>query len=317
MAILNAKGFLKGGIGELVFRNFRGKQVIQAKPKKSTPTAGSVGSSLEFGLCSASAKVMREAFGAVVSGYDGAMINRFNGVVRNSLTACRNKVCGERDLHDADLSFYHGFQFNQNSPVDKVLEIKPKAEMDEDCRLRLTIPSFSADEILGIKSYYFKIRFLAISFDFKAECYRYHRVKDIRLKGAERFEGEELELDLEVPKGRMLLLSMSLHAYSVNNLGEEVNLNTTQWNPAEIIGGWHIPPDEEVEQIRAEGRESTLVTPLDFPSSHDRGSFLKRFRELREDTQESHQASSRHKEEPIPKWPKDDLPGGDIGFRKG
>lgn len=311
MAIINKKGIISGVAGNLTFRNFRGKQVVQSKPKRFKQTAASVETSLEFGLCSASAKVMRMAFETVFSGNDGAMVNRFNSLVRNSLFANRYKERGERDLHDADLGFFKGFQFNQNSPFDKVLKVRPTVQLDENFRLKLSIPAFNAKEIQGIKADFFVVRFLAVSFDFKAQCYRYHLVKDIQLKRSELFRGEELDVDLEFPKGRMVLLSLSIHAYTSNGLGEKISLNSSQWSPAELIGGWHIPADEEVEQIRAEGREQSLITSDDVVAYFGRHNFMNKFRSLKE---------KRRSKEPlvteVVSGTVDDLPEGDIGFGK-
>ncbi|WP_207421358.1 hypothetical protein [Desertivirga brevis] len=313
MAILDKKGFFHGKMGNLNFRYYRGRQVVQTKSAKVKQTYASKESSLEFGLCSGSAKVIRNAFSAVISGYEGGMVNRFNSVVRNSVSACRHRERGDRDLHDADLSYLKGFQFNSHSPVDQVLKVRPKAEFLEENKLKISVPGFRGEDIRGGNGQYYILRFLAVSFDFKAECYRYHRIKDIRISSLERYEGEVIELEADFPKGRVLLLSMSIHAYNLTKLGEEMLLNSKEWSPAELIGAWHIPADEEILRLRAEKGDDALITPKDYYCGFEREGILKRFRELKEKRQP---VTAKKKSRPERLEVKDiALPEGDIGFK--
>lgn len=79
--------------------------------------------------------------------------------------------------------------------MHQVLKIKPKAEFFEENKLTITVPALHGEDISGAHSDYYILRFLAVSFDFKAECYRYHRVKDICISSSKNYEGEVIELE--------------------------------------------------------------------------------------------------------------------------
>ncbi|PRY48603.1 hypothetical protein B0I27_1041, partial [Arcticibacter pallidicorallinus] len=71
MAIIDNKGIIRGIVGPSVFRRSRGKNIVQAKPRKFMQTAASIASSAEFGLISSSAAVIRHAFAPAYRYYDG------------------------------------------------------------------------------------------------------------------------------------------------------------------------------------------------------------------------------------------------------
>ncbi|WP_207535920.1 hypothetical protein [Desertivirga arenae] len=311
MAIIDKKGFFRGPVGKLNFRYYRGKQIAQSKSENINQTVPSRESGLEFGLCSGSARVMREAFAPTFYDYDGPMVNRFTSAVRNAFTACRHKVRGERDMHDVDLNYLLGFQFNNNSRLTEALNIRVKAELSEGGKLQVVIPKFDYSYIKGIKADHYILRFLAVSFDFKSECYRYHPVKDISVGPGTGFDGGVIELGEGFPKGRVLLLSMSLHAYSVNSLNENIYQNSKNWSPSEIVGAWNIGQEEEMTTFLPQSNDEYLV---DISCPYNRERLLKRINDiklLRTD------ASAQKEKDPGPaQIPITELPEGDISFRK-
>ena len=108
MAIIDKKGALHGSVSNIVYRTWRDLNVVQTKPSRVKQTLSSKEAGLEFGLCSSTARVMREAFCWAYKGCDGGMVNRFTSAVRKSVLASPKKR-GERDIHAADLSFLKVF----------------------------------------------------------------------------------------------------------------------------------------------------------------------------------------------------------------
>lgn len=245
MAIIDKRGILHGSVNNIVYRGYLDKQVAQIKPKKFRQTLASKESSLEFGLCSSTARVIRYAFGYTYSGYDGRMINRMNSAVRNGITASQ-KARGERDMNDADLSFLSGFQFNNNSPMPKVLRARPETYLDAENKICVKLPAITQKDIQGpCNGADYILRFAAIAFDFKNRVFCYNSVKEIKIGYKLNFEGGVIQLEDEVIKGRLVLLSMSIHASGNDGFGGIKTHNSKAWSPCELIGAWHIAGESE------------------------------------------------------------------------
>ena len=245
MAIIDKRGILHGSVDNIVYRGYLDKQVAQIKPKKFKQTLASKESSLEFGLCSSTARVIRHAFGYTYSGYDGRMINRMNSAVRNGITASQ-KARGERDMNDADLSFLSGFQFNNNSPMPKVLRARPETYLDAENKMCVKLPAITQKDIQGPRNgANYIIRFAAIAFDFKNRVFCYNSVKEIKIGYKLDFGGGVIQLEDEVIKGRLVLLSMSIHASANDGFGGIETLNSKTWSPCELIGAWHTAGESE------------------------------------------------------------------------
>lgn len=241
MAIIDKKGALHGSVSNIVYRTYRGQQIAQIKPARVKQTLNSKEAGLEFGLCSSTARAIRAAFAPVCKGHDGGMGNRLTGAVRKSVSACKSKPRGERDLHDADLDYLKGFQFNINSPVVDVFKVRPEAVL-QDGVLKVRLPEFAWSDIKGLKEAgHYLIRLLAISFDFKKKLYGYHSCKEIVLNYKPENKASELIFDDVFPPGRVVFLSMSIHAFERDGFGGIQIMNSKEWNPAELIGVWQMP----------------------------------------------------------------------------
>ena len=202
MAIVDRSGKVRGAISNLVYRSYRSLNIIQSKPAKVKQTIASKESGLEFGLCSNAACEIRKAFNPAYSGYDGAMINRFTGLVRKGLQACTTKERGYRDMHDADLSFLQGFQFNANSPLDKVLKVRPIASLEENS-IRVSLPAFSVRRDIKWLPNALKctLRIVAISFDFRKKVFSYLGCKEQTLKQTDTYAAQEWLIEEPLPQG--------------------------------------------------------------------------------------------------------------------
>jgi len=311
MAIVDRSGKVRGAISNLVYRSYRSLNIIQSKPAKVKQTIASKESGLEFGLCSNAACEMRKAFTPAYSGYDGAMINRFTGLVRKGLQACTTKERGYRDMHDADLSFLEGFQFNANSPLDRVLKVRPVASLEENT-IRVSLPAFSVRRDIKWPPNAVKctLRIVAISFDFRKKVFSYLGCKETVLKQTDSYAAQEWLIQEPLPQGRIVLLSMSLHAYSNFYFDNQVSLNSRELSPAEIIGAWHIPEDEEQPEIQRDNRgQSPILSGNDEPMAYLGDDMLAKIIELQE--KNAGKIKPMVKAKPVAGL---NLPSGDIGF---
>lgn len=249
MAVIEKDGALRGTVANYVYRRYRNLNIVQGKPRRVRQTINSKKSSLEFGLCCTTAKQLRHAFHPVVTAYDGAMVNRLNGLVRRSVQACRSKKAGERDFRDAELSMLQGFQFNETSPLSKVLKVRPEVSLTANRRVRVQVPEFEKYKDIqapGRTSYYI-LRTMVVAFDIRQEFYCYVGHRDILINGY--VPAQDWLIDEVVPEGRIVMVSMSLHAYVANQLTDAVSINSKDWSPAEIMGCWSVPaPEGQVEE---------------------------------------------------------------------
>ncbi|WP_207422649.1 hypothetical protein [Desertivirga brevis] len=310
MATVDKKGNIRGSIGPNVYRMWRGIKVIQSKPKrKAKRTLNSKEASLEFGMCSSTARVIRTAFGWAYKAYDGGMINRFTKAVRNAVFASTKEI-GERDIHDADLSFLKGFQFNNNSPLDKVLKIRPSAELSEDNKVIVNLPPMAKKDIKAPYAEEYGIRLLVIAFDFKQRVYSNIAAKEIRITYDRAFEGGAVVFDEALPEGRLVAVSMSIYAYKAGFEGGRETINTVQWSPGEILNLWQLPFNESKEA------KNVVKTELPVYVNHDMGYLghfsLAKIAWLRRKAEKTKEADSKPAEKEASVAP--DLPKGDIRF---
>jgi len=261
MAVIEKDGALRGTVANYVYRRYRNLNIIQSKPGRVRQTLNSKKSSLEFGLCCSTAKQLRTAFQPVVMGYDGSMINRLNGLVRRSVQACRSKSAGQRDLHDAELSMLQGFQFNADSALSKVLKVRPEVSLTADRRVRVKIPALDrlTDIQAPARTSYYILRAMVVAFDFKKELYCYAGHRDLLIESCT--PAQDWLMDEVVPEGRVVMVSISLHAYLTNQLTDAVSINSKNWNPAELMGCWSVPAAEGQEEAHIEWPARARVMP--------------------------------------------------------
>ncbi|WP_207422955.1 hypothetical protein [Desertivirga brevis] len=314
MGKIDKKGVIHGGVDNVSYRTYRGQQIVQMKAGKVKQTIATKESGLEFGLCASTARVIREAFHRTYKGgYDGPMINRFNSVVQSAVRACSTKARCQRNLHDADLSYLTGFQFNNNSPLDKVLKARPEAIMEEGT-VAVYLPAFSQEDIKGKVGEYYIVRLLLVSFDFHKKVYRYLDCKEIKVD-SKGFEGGRIGLEGHIPQGSVAILSMSVHAYVNDVFDGSRSLNSKEWSPSEIIGAWHMPASEEQEHLETKDLNANgFIVDVDIP--FEITDPLKKLKELYKKKNRADQLKAAL---PKARWkvPEDDfqLPEGEISFK--
>src|SRR5690606_16602418 len=134
-----SKGMVSGTAGSVIYRNYRGMNIIQGKPRKFEQTEDSIKAATEFGLSSSTAGVIRSAFEPAYLHRDGEAAARCTQLVyrsiRNSLTGYR----GHRDLHDGDLSCLEGMEFNIKSKLSEVLQVSHQVSRDEQGKITVSL----------------------------------------------------------------------------------------------------------------------------------------------------------------------------------
>ena len=247
MAIIDHKGAVRGTAGSVVYRRYRNKNIIQGKPRKFKQTPESVRASTEFGLSSSAAAVIRRGFEPAFIFRDGEAVARTTKQVYQALRSSVTGSIGERDLHDADLQQLVGMDFNGKSKLAEVLQIPHELKRDEEGNILVNLGSFhpakDVKKAAGYAASRYRIRLMAVAFDFRQEYLEYLDMQDVDFKKHDVTPEQTIRLKAQADPGCMVLVSMSLLLY--NDMGqthEYVLLNNTGFSPCAIIAAY--PADE-------------------------------------------------------------------------
>lgn len=263
MAIQEKSGLLRGKAGSVVFRKWRGLNIVQGKPRPFKQSVATRAAAAEFGLASSTSADIRKSLALFYQQADLGMPNRLTGKVLRCIQQCPDKDRLDRDIHDGDLSALLGFEFNENSPLADCLPVQPVVQMDETGHASITLPAFQLKDIryAAEASFFsgYRLRIVAIAYNFRDFSAEILDVQDITLN--EHNEAIHWNLKEVAPAGSILLLGMAL--YREQRVGEQVLLlNSRAWSPAAIVGIGHIKeaatpiveqnsePTEEEQPIR-------------------------------------------------------------------
>ncbi|EOR93654.1 hypothetical protein ADIARSV_3163 [Arcticibacter svalbardensis MN12-7] len=243
MATIDNKGMVHGTAGSVIYRTYRGKNIIQGKAKVFKQTEKTKRSATEFGISSSSAAVLRTAFEPAYFFKDGTAAYRSTQMVYRSILNNVSGEKGKRDLHDGDLSFLQGLDFNANSKLNEFLQMSHSVSKSEEGLVRVTLGSLNTKT--GIKrpknasGAYMKhrIRLMLVAFNFREEYYENLGFQDMDLEGYQSFEGQVITFTEKIPEDCLALVSMSLMLYStVSQTNESILLNSVAFSPCAIIG---------------------------------------------------------------------------------
>jgi len=245
MARIDNKGRIRGTAGPVVYRMYRDKNIVQGKPGKIKQTKGSIRASTEFGLSSSAAAVIRRAFEPAYIHRDGEAVSRSTQQMYRSLRNSLTGSIGQRDLHDANLQDIVGMDFNGSSPISEVLQISHSVRRDAEGNLEVTLGRFNPREDVKKAAGYpksasrYRIRLMAVAFDFRQEYLEYLDIKDLDLHRTEIMETQTISLNAQADPSCIVMLSMSLLMYDqVGHTGEYILLNNKGFSPCAIIAAY-------------------------------------------------------------------------------
>lgn len=228
--------FIVGSIGEFVYRELNGKQIIQTKPAKGKVniTDTSMSAAVRMGKCSALAKYIRQSFQKVINGcYDGRMVNRLNAEISAIIGQC---TVGN-DISFGRYSFcsLSGFDFNTHSPIRENTGFSPAVKQAEGI-LTVSLPDIVIPEQLKFPAgasnceITMSVSMIRLKDNYIAQYplrQSLHAERNLRVLPAHDFT-------FVIPSGCLYILSMSLKYSSVkNNIGTVYN--TKLFNPVGIL----------------------------------------------------------------------------------
>jgi len=245
MAKVDNKGMVRGTAGPVVYRGYRGMNIIQGKPRKFKQASASIRASTEFGLSSTTAAVIRQAFQPAYIHRDGEAVSRSTQLVYRGIRGSQSGSVGQRDLHDADLNSIIGMDFNIKSLMSEVLQVSQRVERDEEGRISVFMGALNARTDLRVPISIskavskYRIRFSLIGFNFRQEYYEYLEVRDVEVRKHGQLEAQEIRFETQPEADQLLMLSVSLLAYSETRMEEGyVLLNSKEFSPCALIAAY-------------------------------------------------------------------------------
>ncbi|WP_069660198.1 hypothetical protein [Arcticibacter eurypsychrophilus] len=321
MATIDKKGMVHGTAGSVIYREYRGKNIIQGKAKAFKQTEKTKRSATEFGLSSSSAAVIRTAFEPAYLFKDGTAAYRSTQMVYRSILNNVSGEKGKRDLHDGDLSLLNSFEFNANCKLHDVLQMSHEVSKSEDGLVSVTISNLNTQTSIkrpkNANGAYMKhrIRLMLVAFNFREQYYENLGYQDVDIEGYQITEGQVITFKEAVPEDCLALVSMSLMLYStLSQTNESILLNSVAFSPCAIIGAFQSekPSDYAIKEVDMQpcnypGREEKIIEMF------YKGNLLM----LGLDSRLSTQATSSGKTVTLKQIIPDILPGKRISFKKG
>ena len=258
MATIDNKGMIHGTAGSVIYRAYRGKNIIQGKAKAFKQSEKTIRSATEFGLSSSAAAVIRSAFEPAYFFKDGTAAYRSTQLVYRSILNNLSGEKGKRDLHDGNLSLLNGLNFNANSKLNEVLQMSHEVSKNINGQVSVRLgPINTQTDIKRPKNAsgtYMKhrIRLMLVGFNFREEYYENLGVKDIDIDGYQNIEGQVVTFTETVPEDCLALVSMSLMLYStISQTNESLLLNSKEFSPCAIIGTFQSekPSDYPIKEV--------------------------------------------------------------------
>jgi hypothetical protein len=233
--------FIKGKAGSLVYREYRGKQIVQGIPDviKTHRTEGTKKAAKIFGKASKLAGGIRWGLAyACANFYDGTMIYRFNTEILRCLNAIKDPETQQFNFSSDSFSTLAGFEFNTESMVKNNFFVQPSVAI-EGTRLQVTIPEMQIPSALKWpidRPECCKMIITNTMIDLKHGCTR--NLKDPQVMeipysytpsvvGAQTF-------DFEIVPGCLCVTAISLQYIEKTFVGQNI-VNSKIFNPAAIL----------------------------------------------------------------------------------
>lgn len=238
MATIGNKKIFSGMIGNVVFKNLNGKQIVVSRPAKVKQTTATQKSASEFGSCSHWAKLLRMGLTPFLVGLtDSALYQRFTTALYNGVKSNRNLPVGERTPLNSAVELLKGFEFNTHSPFTAYFKPTFFAGLNANNEVVIALPAFNpATEIVfpeNCTTAKLLVFVYATDFTDTTTPLVFHSILPIHQNIA--LPAQELLHTTPIPEGYFVLASVKLLYYTPNLLTESNYLNTKDFSPAMVV----------------------------------------------------------------------------------
>ena len=267
MAIQDGKGYLRGKVGPVVYRSRDGVRIVQSIPRKFDQALVTQLNGHEFGLASNLASIMRQVLVSTVDCVDSRIMYRLTGIIRRSLFQT-DKAIGERDLHDADVEVFNGFELNINAPFEKTLKKKPVLEVTDrgaiNFSLYLDDPKKDLVLLSKEKDVDATVKVTCIAFNFRKEEIQLIDHVEFPIVRSKATELRWLS-DKNLPVGSFLLVILSLHYSKQGWMGNLQSVLDIKYNSSGIMKAFHVT-DKMIDKGADEDFNPIHTIPTSMPN---------------------------------------------------
>lgn len=260
MATIGGK-FIHGLVNNLLYREYRGKQIVQSMPdtSKNHRTAGTKKAAKVFGRASKLAFHIRVGLSwATGRFYDGTMIYRFNTEILHCLNSVKNTDTETFNFKADTFLSLVGFEFNVGSPLRNHLLVRPDITLN-GTTLQVNIPEIKVPIELKFpdRSEGCKLLIVTTMIDLVHNRTKFlsPQIMDIPYSYKPIVVPEQT-IEFEVVPGCLCITAISLQ-YVKSSFAGDMIINTKSFNPAAILHAYI-----------ADGTVDPLVTerwgPIDF-----------------------------------------------------
>ncbi|GGG85558.1 hypothetical protein GCM10007415_18630 [Parapedobacter pyrenivorans] len=264
MATQDKNGKIRGKINNIVYRELGDKQVMQIAPARVKQTYATKLNSMEFGLVSTQAKVLRDVFSGLYEEADGKMAARLTAAVSTCIRTSEKDI-GERNLHDADLAPLKGFEFNTDAPFEKLVAVQPSFRVLPNGQFEFSLPRFNVMEDIrypsGIVRYHPSFLIAITAFHFREEYSRIIDKKVFDFKNIDQQVNIDWSSSRRLPKGAIVIVTFSLRYLSTNWAGRRVQVTDKAFYPTIILEAFHV-----TDEMVALGKEAGFSIPTSYIS---------------------------------------------------
>lgn len=250
--------FIIGSMGDVVYKEMNGVQVMQSKPGKGgvRQTPATKESASVFGKSSTLASSFRNRMHPVINdNADGKVVGRFTSAVNAVIRHCYSSKTKTFHFEKNSFESLVGFDFNIKSPVQKSMWLMPESKLAENI-LTITLPELKTHEELkfpkGTNLCEISICVLRYKLEEGLE-YKKLEVKTVEIT-SDLALLEEQDLEFSIPEGSFCIAAIGLHYYEVIK-NKAVDRNSKTLNPAAICAvyfneGTFNPEEPKLWQYR-------------------------------------------------------------------
>lgn len=238
MAIRDAKGLIRGRIGEVVFKVVNGKQVMYQVPEDVKQSMLSKKSAKMFGVCSKQTSILMGRLRPWLGGkVDNRQAARLRGACLGILKDNDRRGVVSADLGTANMSDLKGFEFNIDAPFEKYFRGVIQITGEPTNGIQVVIPSFEPsleiNFIKGCEAVDFHL--LAIHYDFNDPGIidAFHRVWSVS-QNVEVDQERRFSIDPLTRPGITIIVVQLLFFRNTSKFGKEY-LNDKNCFPAQIV----------------------------------------------------------------------------------
>nr|WP_068886941.1 hypothetical protein [Pedobacter panaciterrae] len=235
--------YIRGLVGDTVFKKVGKKQVVQGKSKKKIKqTVATKKAAGVFGKASNMASDIRVALAQTIGEHDGMAISRFTGENALVLNSALIRETQTFDFSNAAFDKLNGFEFNIDSPVRKFLFAQPAVTTTEEA-INVTLPEMHIPRDLKFPTEGKNciLAFQAALFDLE----NYRRLKQDAQSVEIKYEYKPLtipttEFNFTSEPGCLCVITVTLR-YFVKTFAGNLGINSKSFNPAAILKAFMIP----------------------------------------------------------------------------